>query len=501
MCFVPRNVYTVCAHSRVGEVVECGRQKVRNGQYQDGGWCANFKLTLRSCRPVEITKLKYWFCEECREYFRDHDTNTADAILKYWSFKSLRGYSYCVSPKLVPSDLVFNGEAAAVNDPTKPRCELIALDKAWPRKPFETRVDWLQRLEKARTMTLELAGKWNWSHTRARRESGEAANNNNDVVGMQPRMSSPMSVYPYARALSAITELSDSQGTNKSLPPLPPLYDNTQAAPQVHLETLQRLCGATPSGLLPPRAGESPKPKTAGPEQPETPLVARASSPVGHEVDQDSYDASVPPLRLLTSRLTRPFDQPRGDLVGSETASPESFNEGSGEAVEGIRVDHPDDPSRLSQNSPDKGLEPSPPADCVLDNNESADGSLGGDTLSNEEDDSDEPNMTSHFSVSSIDPDDAAELVSLDLVRPISEDFALDDTSTDATSVTEAEEQHIPELMAEEEEHKSDGASSPAPEIVAPQPHRLSGPPRFVLEDEVPGTEQPGSDEPSEERG
>ncbi|KAK4124872.1 hypothetical protein N657DRAFT_689268 [Parathielavia appendiculata] len=311
MCYITKNVYTVCAHTRMGGLVECEHQKARNERWEDGSFC----LTLLSCRPVEQTKLKYWFCDGCREHYDGCDTMTVEAVLNYWAFKNAHGYSSSVSPKLIAAESVFGSRAPArKDDPKHPRRELMALGKVLPRKPFETPVAWLQRLEEARTLTLELAAKWSAvvGHQRQRRERiGER------VVHMQPRISTPMSVYPYAHALSSITELMQHCQTNDG--------------------------------------------KFTG--------VSLNEAPTKHETEE--------------------FDQ---------------------------------------------------------------------------------PNMTSHFSVSDIDPDEAAALARVDAVSPISVEVAMDKMKTSSR----VSETRLPE------EHET--APVTVLEIVAPQPRRSASPPRFVQE-------------------
>lgn len=452
MCHITKNIYTVCAHSRVGELVECQLQKARIAQWQNGGWCANFLFTLRSCRPVELPKLKYWFCDDCRDYYRGYDTNSVDSILKYWTFKNLRQYSFSVSPKLVPADLVFGSATPAREDLKMPRLELIALDKAWPRTPFETRLAWLQRLETARTITLELAEEW------SRARDCQAIAIANDVVRMQPRISTPMSIYPFDHAhaydaLGLITELSNSQTTTTR--PLPSLKKKARELPQVHPETLQKLCGEVSSKSL-AQPEEAPRPRTADPAQGEAAINSRLTSPFDHEAplitdpEAPLFTLSTEPTPSATRCLTAPRTQQQSGSqdAASASATPnrDSVRDRSGKGSSGSSND-----STLVATSAD-------PNGQVSSN-------VGLNTFKDETGD-EPPNMTSHFSVSSIDPEDAAELASVRTISPAPRDVVLADVNT--------------ETVSEDNNLSASATADSAPEIVSPTPVRRASPPRFI---------------------
>lgn len=363
-------------------MVECKRQKARNEKLQPDGWCADFLMSLRSCRPVQETKIKYRFCEDCRDYYKDYEVNTLDAILSYWAFKSELCYSFDVSPKLIPADLVFGEAGPVLQDPVKPRCELIALGKALPRKPFEASVKWLQRLEKARKTTLEIAEMR--SQVPARRQR------RNTVVSMQPRITTPMSIYPYSY-LSSITEVSDSQETTAGVP----RSHETGDSPQVHHETLQQLCGKVP----------------------------------------------VPPTRCLTAINYPQQSMSQENVTGKQTQTQDSLGGTSG-TLAGGRI--------LNFGLNNAALE------------------------------SEEPNMTSHFSVSDIDPDEAEDLASTDAVSPLSASFsvgAIPALDTPANSRTSEEHERLKDGKCVVVESKAD-TTTPRSETLP----RLS---RAILKDRV----------------
>ncbi|KAK4151458.1 hypothetical protein C8A00DRAFT_17138 [Chaetomidium leptoderma] len=399
MCYIRKTVYTVCTHTRVGELVECKSQKAKNEQWQGGGCYARVQLAVRSCRPFERLRLRYWLCDDCCLYYEGYDTRTLNAVLSYWAFKNECRYSFSVSPKLIPAELVFGRTGPVLEDPKAPRCELIALGKVLPSKRSETPAEWLERLEKARASTLDLAE--NWSNTLARLRNRESVA---DVVRMQPRVSSPMSVDPYAQFLSSMAELRMSEETTGTSPPA----HDKRNSPQVHHETLQRLCGEVLLVSLPsPSEGLS----TASPKQRQIASEARPADGAVH--DEEFTDISL-------------------------------------------------------DESPPKG----------------------------EMEDSDEPNMVSHFSISDIDPDDAAELASLATISPISVDFRLGILSTVS--------QTTPGPYTTEET-VSEGSKcvviDSTPEILAPKPKRHHSPPRFVLEYRVSTAEQFGLDKHGGEVG
>ncbi|KAK3905737.1 hypothetical protein C8A05DRAFT_12469 [Staphylotrichum tortipilum] len=288
MSYGPRNIYTVCAHVRIGDLTVCEEQKVSDveRQLQPGGCWANLSLTLRSCQPGTPTRLKYWFCEDCRAYFKDHDTTTRDGVLKYWAFKTSHRYSFSIPPMLVPPDLVFGSATPVAEDPRLCRYELISLAKEVPRELFETAVEWLQRLETIRTLTLELAETRSQSLTRPQAQSRETASG---VVTTQPRITRPMSVPPFSDALS-----DDSQDPTESSLPSPQI---SRESPQVHAETLQKLCEEMVEDE-PQRQG------AASPSQ--------VSPNIHDQVDQGPGDeafgvvGAAPPSRPLTRCLTTP---------------------------------------------------------------------------------------------------------------------------------------------------------------------------------------------------
>ncbi|KAK3298408.1 uncharacterized protein B0H64DRAFT_370901 [Chaetomium fimeti] len=535
MCYIPKNVYTVCAHTRVGELVACARQKVRNARLEDGNWCTNFQLTFRSCRPVELAKLKYWFCPECREHYKGYDTNGAEAILNYWAYKALSGFTYSVSPGAIPADVVFNGTVPALARSTRVRCELIALDKAWPNNsPFETKVEWLQRLERARTVTLELARSW----------SGTQPCVQGSEISIQPRVPSPMTAYPFSyvhdHALNTITEASDSLKSAAN----PPSWRETidRETPQVHLNTLARLCGMTPLESLPPRSEQAQRSISASPTLFEVPLDLTepwGPLPVDQEmVGEESHHASVALARPLSRQLTEQFNQQQHNIQS------ESFNDGSGEAsrrsngnVPGTKfgywdheawVDDPTDAASVepTQESLGNEAERSPQADDewvddrtnsfsaepvqnspyrdpaerletdVISSHEAfANVTLDGANVRDAAQEYSEPNTTSRFSVSEFDADEAGERASIASVSSVAEDEvpALDDSDT-ASPVSEsgAEQEY---RLPEQRKSIIDALSScSTPEIVSPEPNRIPSPPRFVREDNYPATESLNSD-------
>jgi hypothetical protein len=473
MCYITRNVYTVCAHTRIGGVVECEHQKARNERWEEGNCC----LALLSCRPVEKTKLKYWFCDECREHYDGCDTKTLDAVLNYWAFKNARGCSSSVSPRKIPAELVFGGRAPVrEDDPKRPRLELVALGKVLPRKPFESPLDWLQRLEEARTMTVQLA-------ERCSSVQGRESRLDEHVVHMQPRISAPMSVYPYSHALSSITELSEArESTVNSVP-----SHNSGASRQVHPETLRKLCGEPSVEMLPRQSGETDQ------KQQRTDLRSCVSAPVGHEVAPDAHPphpSYKPPARPLSRGLTPSRNSQQGDsqghLADPTAASQEPTNEAAGAAVDGTSGETGTGSGSTDQvgDTVDNSLPTGPSQGALTEKEEPAqhpeaddghftDVPLDEAPSKQEKDESDEPNMTSHFSISDIDPDDAVELArALNAVSPVSITVALDETDNTGSRGQEP---------AASENHEL-AVVCMAPDIVAPQPKRNATPPRFVEE-------------------
>ncbi|KAK4240102.1 hypothetical protein C8A03DRAFT_31756, partial [Achaetomium macrosporum] len=430
MCYVTRNIYTVCAHSRVGELIECKEQVARNDRYHGGGCWANFQLSFWSCRPAEKLSLEYSFCGYCRDHYRGYDTNKAEAILNYWAFKNRRGYCFSVSPSLIPAECVFRRPAACdLADAKQPRCELIALDKALPRRPFETPAKWLQRLEGVRTLTLKLA------------EEHQEVDDDNSVIRMQPRITSPMPIDPYARVLSPVPELSESQTTPHES------QGTTRVSPQVHLATLQKLCGEVPPEFPATESEDVPGSTSDNPQQQTTALRVPESSPLGHEVSQDT-GPTTPGYHHrqsdLKQDLTKSERRNQESADSEEIASPEkgpvvtaaagavqktddnltsiSLGERSAEQPEhphGIPVDQEEEepPNLTSHFSWDSSIvDPTEAASTTIEKQEKSSGVV---------EQSNEPNMTSCFSVSDIDPDDAADIVSPGPVSPVSEVFSL----------------------------------------------------------------------------
>ncbi|KAH6855046.1 hypothetical protein B0I37DRAFT_423103 [Chaetomium sp. MPI-CAGE-AT-0009] len=507
MCYIPKNIYT---------------------------------LTFRSCRPVELAKLKYWFCPECREHYKAYDTNGAEAILNYWAYKALCGFTHDVSPGAIPGDVVFNGTVPGLAASTKLRCELVALDKAWPHSPFETKVEWLRRLERARLVTLELAR--TWSGTRACAPSSE--------ISIQPRVPSPMSAYPFSyvhdHSLSAITEASDSL---KSVPN-PPSWRETvhRETPQVHLNTLAKLCGDSApsvSGSLPPWPEEAQSSRLADPtlfEVPLNPTEPWAPPPVDQEImGEESHHASVELARPLSRQVTEQFNQQQRstqpDFTGSETSGPGCFSDRSGEVsgsmsngkvprtgfdywdheawvedltstdsvepAQEVLRNKPERPPQANdeqvddwtnsfsaepvQNSPYRAPAELPLPDSIPSNEAVADVTLDEANARDVTQEQDGPSTTSRFFVSDLDPDEAAERASIASVSSVGEDEdhevpALDDSDT-TTPVFESEEE---QECKQPEKHDSAidvVITCPTPEIVSPEPNRTFSPPRFVRED------------------
>ncbi|KAL2170849.1 hypothetical protein VTG60DRAFT_4336 [Thermothelomyces hinnuleus] len=450
MCYIEKNIYTVCAHTGVGDLVECGRQRALVRQLEYSGFCASIQLALRSCRPYELAKLKYWFCPECREHYRGYDTNTADAILNYWAYKTLHGFSYSVSPQAVPGE-VLAGLMPVTDGFARPRCELLALDRVWPQQPFERRRDWLRRLEKARSVTLELAGRWNT--VTASHETREPVVEH--VVRVHPQAASPMSAYPHAHVLSSITEHSEEQEPATSVT----ASRKTGKPPYHHPETLARLCGEVPQRIM-PHSGETQEPTTTDPGQSGIPLASPTPSQTRHEMGHSAKQIPLPfdgpPSRSLTAPAKEQEATGHNGLTGVETTNQKPLGDGCGPVssdIGGISIPEAPAPANyrvLRSTSFDVSAEPTrasptdepvpfPEADPNALDKELVDVILGGAPLKiamviNE----DEPNMTSHFSVSDLDPDEAAELASLRTVSPPPQEVASSD-DTDTPSVPERE--------------------------------------------------------------
>ena len=546
MCYIPYNIYTVCAHTRIGEVVQCARQKDRNARLEDGNWCANFQLSLRTCRPVELAKLKYWFCPKCREHYKTYDTNGVEAILNYWAYKAMCGFTYSVTPGAVPGDVVFGWTLPPIQGSSRIRCELLALDQAWPRTTFETKVQWLRRLERARTVTLELARTWSGRPGCIR---------GSEEIDVQPALELPMSAYPFPytrdHVLSPITEATDSVGSAANLPPWKETV--TRGTKQVHLNTLAKLCGEdkTPSGSLklPRWLGGAESASSSNLSLVDVPLNPTESWASSDEkmADAKSHRASVPSAQPPSRQLTEQSSHPQRDIqpvstqpdfTASGTFGPEPLKDGSREASEKLGDgnvpktrfgywDHEvwvDSPANTAPVKPtqkplekeserphaDEGLgdeprnglsaEPvqnTPHRDAIPNHEAFADVALDEANVRNvrQAQKQDKPNMTSHFSISEFDPDEAAERASVASVSSASEDEAFDFEDPDTTApVPETKEVQEPKSPEQRESGNSGSIiiQFPAPEIViaSPEPNRFLSPPKFVHE----GSESPNSD-------
>jgi hypothetical protein len=489
-----------------------------------------------------------------------YDTNGVDAILNYWAYKAMAGFAYSVPPGAVPGDLVFGWTPPALDGPSKVRCELIALDKAWPHNTFETKVQWLRRLERARTVTLELAKTW----------AGRPGSiRSSEEIDVQPALTLPMSAYPFPytrdHVLSPITEATDSMGSAANLPP----WKETVArgTKQVHLNTLAKLCGEdkTHPRRLPSWFGGAESASSSNVSLVDVPLNHTRSwaSSVSQEIaDEKSDRAPVPfaqpPSRQLTEQFSHPqrivrpdFTQP--DFTAPDASRPELLWDESGEASHSMGDgnvpkarfnywDHevwednpantaPVEPTRESlkkelnraqineglvygptdslsvepvQDAPHGDITSTPQTDAIPNHEAFADVTLEESNAKNvtKEQEQDKPNMTSHFSVSEFDPDEAAERASIASVSSASEDEAFNfedpDTTAPVPETKEVEEPKSPEQRHSGGSGESGGSRSiiiqfPAPEIVivAPEPpNRRLSPPRSVRAD----SESPNSD-------
>ncbi|KAH6628480.1 hypothetical protein F5144DRAFT_309932 [Chaetomium tenue] len=548
MCYIPYNVYTVCAHNRIGEVVECARQKDRNAELEKGNWCTGLQLTIRTCRRVEMAKLKYWFCPECRKHYKGYDIHGVEGILNYWAYKAMCGFSYCVTPGTVPGHVVFGGTLPALLGSSRIRCELLALDKAWPHTLFETKAQWLRRLERARTVTLELAR--TWSSSRGRMQSSEE-------IRVQPGLASPMATYPFPyvrdHVLSPITEASSSVESNLKLP----LREKarTRETPQVHLSTLAKLCGEAPSGKPSSWLGEI---QGAGSstatliENPLDPWASTRRETANEKFHQASVAFTQPPSRQLTEQFSAPKHNIQPKSTGPDTSGLEPLSHGSGKVSESMRNgnvprtdfvywDHEvwvDDPTNTNSVEPAQGslgkelgrpqaddgladdltnsssaepIQKSPrrgpaevlQADGILDYKAFAAATLGevkAREVTREQEqeyEHEKPNMTSRFSVSDCDEDEAAERATIGSVSPASEDEAFNfedpETTIPVPRTKEVKAGQLPEHC------ESDGSASiviryPTSRVVSPKPTYLS-PPRFVGENGTSRTGSPNSDQ------
>ncbi|KAK4102204.1 hypothetical protein N658DRAFT_485561 [Parathielavia hyrcaniae] len=497
MCYIVKNVYTVCAHTKMGGLVECEYQKARNEQWDEASCCQK----LLSCRPVEQTKLKYWFCGDCREHYAGFNTITVDAVLNYWAFKNAHGYSSSVSPKLIPANLVFGSKAPAAQDNFEhPRRELVALGKELPRKMFETPVAWLQRLEEARARTLELAAKWSAVVNRQRQLR---ENLDEYVVHMQPRISRPMSVYPYARPLSSITERSESR--ESTVNPAPSHHPET--SPQVHPKTLGRLCGDASSECLPRGLRQA---QEAGKHDQNKQKMAAASeplvsTPLGPEIAQDFRPSHPPPpphplsRALTTSRASQrrtsqytlavPATVTRDSAAGVSTEAINATCEEtvpsrdqSGQTGECINT-LPTAPSHCQGHNILASETPEPVQPYHTDDVKLMDACLDKALTTwnwkkheTEAFGQSNMHMTSRFSVPDIDPMTQQSLARADAVSPISVDMAVVDQPETSSRVSETMS------SSSEEGYEHETALNTASTIVAPWPRCSVSPSRFVEE-------------------
>jgi hypothetical protein len=275
--------------------------------------------------------------------------------------------------------------------------------------------------------------------------------------------------------------------------------------------------------------------------------------------DQASVAFAQPSSRQLTEQFSHPQrtvqpDFAQADFTAPDTSRPELLWDGSGEASDSMGDgnvpkarfnywDHevwednpantaPVEPTRESLKKelnraqineglvygPTDSLSVEPVQDAphgditstlqtdVIPNHEAfADVALEESNAKNvtKEQEPDKPNMTSHFSVSEFDPDEAAERASIASVSSASEDEAFNFEDPDATAPVpqtkeEVQEPKSPEQRESGGSSESDGSRSiiiqfPAPEIVivAPEPsNRQLSPPRSVRAD----SESPNSD-------
>lgn len=202
MCQLEHKVYTVCTHV-----------------YEHAVPCTLTSRTRARCdNPEVITSAKFGFCRECRDFYAPLVTDSPYIILSYWAYKAERGINYAVHPSYVPRAELFWVSCDPAEEYRKrvhsPRNDLSTLAKVLPRYRGETRDEYLERLQYIRHATLEWAG-------RRRRE----------------RIESEEVVYPPAENSPSRPSLSESSRQSSQ-------YSITdREAPQVHDETLARLCG------------------------------------------------------------------------------------------------------------------------------------------------------------------------------------------------------------------------------------------------------------------
>jgi hypothetical protein len=222
MCYISRKIYTVCAHSSLGELIECRVHKDKRAKWPIvyTGLCVARGLSFWRCRSrSEATEIVYGFCPNCRDFYRGFNTRDVSAILNYWAFKNRHGYSTCVPATMISADEVFGQPPPLEESLKQPRCELIALGNQLPPnlKLLDSPVDWLRRLEGIRKSTLE------WAEQGPRRKmpiywaaNVKVRGGYDSTLCIQPRINSPMSVYPHPSAPSSL---------------------------QCHGETYRKLCG------------------------------------------------------------------------------------------------------------------------------------------------------------------------------------------------------------------------------------------------------------------
>ncbi|AEO54785.1 hypothetical protein MYCTH_92165 [Thermothelomyces thermophilus ATCC 42464] len=379
-----------------------------------------YTLALRSCRPCELAKLKYWFCPECREHYRGYDTNSVDAILNYWAYKTLHGFSYSVSPQAVPGEVLAG---------------LMPVTDGFAR-PSRSRDGGtgFGRLEKARSVTLDLAGRW--STVTASHETREPVVEH--VVRVQPQAASPMSAYPHAHVLSSITEHGEEQEPATRVT----ASRKTGKPPYHHPETLARLCGEVPQRIM-PQSGETQEPTTTttDPGQSGIPPASPTPSQTGHEMGHSAKQIPLPFDGPPSRSLTAPAKQQEATghnngPTGVETTNQKPRGDGCGPVssdIDGISIPEAPAPANYrvlrstsfdvsaepTRDSPTDEPVPFPQPDPNALDKELVGVILDGAPLKivlviNE----DEPSMTSHFSISDLDPDEAAELAGLRSVSP-----------------------------------------------------------------------------------
>ena len=246
MCHTIRKIHTVCAHSREEGPFDCHAQKNRRERLQYSRFCSSLRASISRCwPPVKLTELIYGFCEDCRFFYAGRITRRVSVILNYWA---CRGYSNSVSPGSIPSAMVFC-KTSSEEDLKRPRCELIALAKVLPRGRGEPREQWLQRLEVIRRSTLEWA-----ENTSSPQTHDQRALDQSDVRA-QPRPAPPTSVHPYGHVPSRTQGLTENQEAVVK----PFLSSDSGRSPQVHPETLNRLCGEISPDFHTPQPGGEPK--------------------------------------------------------------------------------------------------------------------------------------------------------------------------------------------------------------------------------------------------